>query len=123
MSELEDAISSVLNDPEQLARISAMAQSLMGGAPQPGAAGAQDADAPSSTGLGSILKDLPGLDLSSLSKLLQGGGAKSPRLAALEALAACLDEKRGKKLSRAIRLARLASLAKLGLESGEAGHV
>ena len=31
MSELEDRISSVLNDPEQLARISAMAQKLMGG--------------------------------------------------------------------------------------------
>lgn len=123
MSELEDAISSVLNDPAQLARISAIAQSLMGGAPQSEAAGAQDTDTPSAAALGNMMKDLPGFDPASLTKLLQGGGAKSPRLAALEALAACLDEKRGKKLGRAIRLARLASLAKLGLESGEAGHV
>ena len=123
MSELEDRINSVLNDPEQLARISAMAQSLMGGAPQTEAADAQKPETPPSAALGNIMKDLPGLDLASLSKLLQGGGTKSPRLAALEALAACLDEKRAKKLGRAIRLARLASLAKLGLESGEAGHV
>lgn len=123
MSELEDEIRSVLNDPEQLARISAIAQSLMGGAPQPEAADVRRAEAPDPASLGNGMKDLPGLDLASLSKLLRGGGAKSPRLAALEALAACLDKKRGKKLGRAIRLARLASLAKLGLESGEAGHV
>ena len=120
MSELEDALNSVLNDPEQLARISAMAQSLLGGAPQ----APKDApQAPDLSSLGGVMKDLPGLDLASLTKLLQGGGAKSPRLAALEALAAGLDDRRREKLGRALRLARLASLAKLGLAGGEEKHV
>ena len=67
MSELEDEIRSVLNDPEQLARISAIAQSLMGGAPQPEAADVRRAEAPDPASLGNGMKDLPGLDLASLS--------------------------------------------------------
>jgi len=122
VSELEDAISSVLNDPEQLARISAIAQSLMGGAPQPEESSpGPDAPGADLAALGNAVKAIPGLDGAALGKLLSGGGTKSRHLAALEALAPCLDERRREKLMRAIRLARLASLAKLGL--GEAGHV
>ena len=123
MSELEDRINSVLNDPEQLARISAIAQSLMGGAPQPEAADVRRAEAPDPASLGNGMKDLPGLDLASLSKLLRGGGAKSPRLAALEALAPGLDERRGAKLKRAIAAARMLRAARAGLGAAEESHV
>ena len=34
MSELEDKINSLLSDPEQMEKITQMARSLMGGAPQ-----------------------------------------------------------------------------------------
>ena len=122
MRELEDRINSVLSDPEQLARISAMAQSLMGGAQQTDESGPQPSAAPDPSVIGNALKAFPGLDAASLGKLF-GGGAKSRHLAALEALAPCLDEKRREKLTRAIRLARLASLAKLGLGDKGEEHV
>ena len=112
MSELEDRISSVLNDPEQLARISAMAQKLMGGE----ASGGEKASAsPLPDGAG-----LPGLDLGAL---LKGGlGAKSRQLQALEALAPCLDETRRQKLRRAIGAARVFGLLRSSLAS-EGGDV
>ena len=122
MSELEDAVNSVLNDPEQLARIRAMAQSLMGGAQQTEASETPK-EAPDLSSLGNAFKELPGLDFAAFEKLLHGGGVKSRHLAALEALAPCLDDKRRNKLERAIKLARLASLAKLGLGGTEGTHV
>ena len=107
MGELEERINSVLNDPEQLARISAMAQSLMGGL-----------DPEKS------VEDKRAVPLGKIKDLLQGGlGTKSPQLAALEALAPCLDGKRREKLMRAMRLARVLRLAQAGLLGAEDGHV
>ena len=116
MGELEDRINSVLGDPAQLAQIRALAQSLMGG----------DA-APASTD-GDISPISPGGDsaasLEKIGALLRGGfGAKSPRLAALEALGPCLDAKRREKLARAIRLARVLRLAQAGLPGAEGKDV
>ena len=121
MGELEERINSVLNDPEQLARISAMAQSLMGGLDPEKSAVNENAAPPEKTAA-SESASLP--DLGKLGALLRGGsGEKSPRLAALEALAAGLDAKRGAKLRRAMRLARLLRLAQAGLLGAEDGHV
>lgn len=109
MSELEDRINSVLNDPEQLARISAMARSLMGGE------SAQSEPPPPPGG------EAPALDLGAL---LRGGlGPKSRALQALEALAPCLDERRGAKLKRAIVAARMLRAARAGLGAAEESHV
>ena len=103
MGELEDRINSVLSDPEQLAQIRAMAQSIMGGAAESTAAAAEPAG-PDPAMLGK------------LGALLRGGlGQKSPRLEALEALAPCLGEKRREKLTRAMKLARVLRLAQAGL--------
>ena len=113
MGELEDRINSILSDPEQLAQIRAMAQSLMGGL---------SPDTPSGAGNAAV-PDAPGPDpamLGRLGALLRGGlGEKSPRLAALEALAPCLGEKRREKLARAMKLARVLRLAQAGLLSAE----
>ena len=112
MGELEDRISSVLNDPEQLAQIRAMAQSLMGGAPQESAETKGDASGGDPELLGR------------LSSLLRGGlGEKNPRLSALEALASCLGERRREKLTRAMRLARVLRLAQAGLLGAEGRDV
>lgn len=110
MSELEDTLSSVLSDPEQMARLRAMAQSLMGGAAQDSEPSAPAATPPSPEGLGQ------------LGALLKGGGEKSRQLRALEALLPCLSESRARKLSRAIRLSSLLRLAGNALPSltGEA---
>lgn len=108
VSELEDRISSVLSDPEQMARISAMAQSLMGGA-APATAGAEE-----DSGAASPLPGLDGAALGKLSALLKGG-AKSRQMQTLEALAPCLSDKRRDKLTRAIRAAQLLRIAGAGL--------
>ena len=119
MSELEDRINSVLSDPEQLARISAMAQSLMGSLADDQAVGEHNA--------ASIEKNASlekTASLGKLGELLRGAaGEKNPRLAALEALGNCLDERRREKLKRAIRLSRVLRLVQAGLLSAEDGHV
>ncbi len=115
MNELEEKINSVLNNPGQLARISAIANSLMGGT-EPDAS----REAPSENAAGAESGALG----EKLGALLRGGpGVKSPRIAALEALAPCLDDKRREKLLRAIRLARVLRLAQSGLLGAEDGHV
>ncbi|MBR0207414.1 MAG: hypothetical protein IJQ43_00790 [Oscillospiraceae bacterium] len=117
MGELEDRINSVLSDPEQLAQIRAMAQSLMGGLPQEasgedGRAAPDEKGAPDAAALGR------------LGALLRGGlGGKNPRLEALEALAPCLGEKRREKLARAMKLARVLRLAQAGLIGAEGQDV
>ena len=109
MGELEDRINSVLGDPAQLAQIRAMAQSLMGG---------EFSEKPVEEH--SAASGEKNASLEGLGALLRGGlGEKSPRLAALEALAPCLDEKRRKKLTRAMKLARVLRLAQAGLLGAE----
>ena len=110
MSELEDRLNSILSDPEQMARISSLAQSLMGGdrenASSPGTEPAPGSGV--SAALGSILasprREKPGGDPAALLKALQP----------------FLSEKRRQKLSRAMRLARMASLARMAM--GEMGN-
>jgi hypothetical protein len=114
MSELEDRLNSILNDPEQMARISSLAQSLMGGGeggpapegPPERAAllGGKDGENP-----------LPG----KLSSLLGRSGDADKR-ALLEAMKPYLSEKRRGKLDRAMKLTRMARLARLAM--GELGN-
>lgn len=103
MSELEDRINSVLNDPGQMEQISKLAQSLMGGA-----------------GTESVGTDT-GL-LGKLGSLIPqtGGGDKQ---ALLNAMKPYLSEKRRQKLERAVKLAALAKVARLALSDTEGDHV
>ena len=95
MGELEDKISSVLSDPEQLKQISGLAQSLMG------SMGLNQTDSPQEE---PSLQKLMG---SFLKPELQGSGGA----AMLKAICPYLDEKRGRKLERAIRMSEMAKLA------------
>lgn len=111
MSELEDRISSILNSPEEMSRITQIAQSLMGGM-SPAAAPQSDGEA---DGLAEKLRGL----LSGSGTLPAGG--KSSSIALLEAMTPFLGEKRRKKMSRALQITRAARLAgKLFAENGEA---
>ena len=103
MSELEEQLNRILNDPEQMARINSLAQSLMGGEGPP--AEAPDGD-----------DALPGRLLS----LLNRQDGDGDRQALLQAMKPYLSEKRRGKLDWAMRLTRMARLARLAM--GELGN-
>ncbi len=120
MGELEDRINSVLGDPKQLEKITKLAQSFMGGEASPG-----NTEAPQG-GLGDILKavggeGMPELDPAMLGKLshaLSGDDKKRER-ALLEAMKPYMSAKRRSKMDKALRIARLAGVARLAM--GELG--
>lgn len=117
MSELEDRLNSILGDPEQMARISSLAQSLMGG----GAGG----EAPSAEGLAETLSAAGGGGpdsalLGRLGSLLGQSSGPDDKRALLEAMKPYLSEKRRGKLDRAMKLTRMAKLARLAM--GELGN-
>ncbi len=108
MGELEDRLNSILSDPEQMARINRLAQSLMGGGEGGDASPPPDAGEPDSALLGK------------LGALLGQQGSDHDKQALLEAMKPWLSEKRRSKLDRALRLTRMAHLA--GLAMGELGN-
>ena len=119
MSELEERIGSILNSPEEMGRIMQMAQSILGGAPQ-------EETQPKAE------ESLPGLNAGMMGKLagLMGGGAqpqqggKNDKLALIEAMQPFFGEKRRKKMSRALQIARAAKLAGvLFTENGGGGDL
>ena len=129
MSEWEDQINSILSDPEQMSRITELANSLLSGGGSAGAAAEADAGAGASS-------SMP--DLSRLAESLRGGGSADSALlgrlgrllhsaqaengreqALLEAMKPYLSEKRRSKMDRAMQLAHMAKLAQLAM--GELG--
>ena len=119
MSELEDRINSVLNDPEQMEKITKLAQSFMAGSSAESAAPGSPGGMPdlSSAGLDPAM-------LSRISRALSAGGQENRReRALLEAMMPYLSEKRRSKMDKALRIARLAGIARLAMdETGEGEH-
>lgn len=111
MSELEDKLNSILGDPAQMEKIAGLARSLMGG----GGAPAEETPTPASSA--------PGIDAGLLQKLggLLGGAGQEPdrEQALLAAMRPYLSEKRRGKMDQALKLARLARIARLAM--GETG--
>lgn len=110
MSELEDRIQSVLNDPDQMQQILGMARSLMGGGPEP--------EPPKEPG-GFSLPELMGGGgeaglMKKLASLLGGGGAGREQ-ALLEAMKPWLSESRSRRMDRALKLGHMARAASLAL--------
>lgn len=116
MSEMEDKINSILNDPEAMEKISRMAQQFMGGGSgEAGEAGEEPrAEAPSPGGFD---PEMLGRIGSLASKM--GGGGSGDKTALLKAISPYLAEKRRDKLAKAMQLARMARLA--GAAFGELG--
>ena len=106
MSELEDRINSILSSPEEMNRLMQTAQSILGGAAPTEGAPARE-------------ESMPGLNPALMSKLagMFGGGqssapeTKSDKLALIEAMSPFLGEKRRRKMSRALQIARAARIA------------
>lgn len=113
MDTLEDQISRILGDPEQMQKIAGLAQSLMGGGTEPTP---EPATQPTAS------PGLPAGLLQGLGGLMNGGGAPSGReQALLQAMRPYLSEKRRGKLDRAMELARMMRLARLAMEAGGGG--
>ncbi len=91
MDELQESLSRLLEDPEELRRITDMASQLLGGGEE------SPPEAPK----------LP--DLSSLMGRLRGGSSDTQKL--LQAMKPFLAPERQARLARAMRAAKLASVA------------
>ncbi|MGE4353001.1 MAG: hypothetical protein AB7D36_02815 [Oscillospiraceae bacterium] len=104
MSELEDKISSLLNNPGEMSKFMAMARSIMdgGGAPVSENKG-ENAD--SGGGFDPMIQKFIG----ALGRQKEQKG----NTAMLHAISPYLEKERGKKLERAIRLAQMAKVARM----------
>ena len=126
MSEFEDKLNSILGNPEAMAQVMNLAQSLnLGGAPPPPDQGAPP---PGGGGLGDLLGQLDPKLMERLLPLageLAGGGSGSDeRLALLYALRPFLKPERRDKVERAVKTARLIHVGKKLLAGlGESGDV
>ena len=144
MGELEEKLENILGNPQAMAQIMSLAQSLnLGGSqnqapspdaagdapppqPQDGAAGASPpapSPAPPATpggsgGLGGLLGALGGLDGNTLSAAasLIGQFTDDKRTALLAALRPYVREERYAKLDKAIQIAKLSRLIRSGLD-------
>ncbi len=151
MSELEEKLEGILGNPQAMAQIMSLAQSLNLGGGQPSAASesqpqpsgdepAPTAQAPeppppgpSDGGLGNLLGGLGSLDpkmLSAAASLLGqfNSGDDDRRTALLTALRPFVKEQRYARLDKAIQIAKLSRLIRSGLDlfraqREEGGHV
>ena len=103
MDELEEKLNAVLNNPSELEKISKIASAIMGGS------GDKPEPPPQE----------PDIDMGMLKQMLSGlrgtGGKKSESRDLLEAMKPFLAEKRRRKIDKAMKLARLASLAEIAV--------
>lgn len=111
MSELDDKLNSILNNPQMMQQIMSLAQSMNGAeaAPPP----PPSASPPSAPQQGPALFDAP-LDPSLLSKiagLMQRSSINQDQAQLLKALRPYLSSKKLQKLERAMHAARMAGIA------------
>ena len=123
MSDWEEQIHRILQDPGQMSKLSQLAQSLMGADAQTDKEPSAPPDLPNLSGLGALLGQSGAPDpalLGRLGRLLQNPQLRDNRQQALlEAMKPYLSEKRRSKMDRAMKLAHMAKLAQLAM--GEAG--
>ncbi len=112
MSDFEERLNSILNDPAQMDRIAAMAQSLMGGESQ-----ASPQPKPS--------EDFALPDIGRLMSAFGGGGKKDDKRALLEAMKPYLSPHRREKLDRAMKLAKMIGMAEtaFGMFGGDHAQI
>ncbi len=112
MSELEDKLGSILNNPQMMQQIMGMAQALGNAKPQgePEKSGQEPASSP-----------LAGIDpkmLQGIAGIARQNGVDNNQQALLKALSPYLSRDRVTKLERAMRAARVAGAASVFLNAG-----
>lgn len=110
MSDFEEKLNTVLNDPSSMEQILKLAQQLAGNQTQEEAPKAQPEEN------GDMLKLMNLLKSANLNQDSRYSGL-------LEALKPYLKRERQEKLERAIKVSRLSRLAKLAIESGMMGEI
>lgn len=108
MSEFEDRLNSILNDPAQMEKITLMAKSLMGGS--------ETAFEPQKTQPkqeSSLFESFDPALLGRLTKTMSGMNQRDEKHALLEAMKPYLSPHRQEKLERAMKLAKMIHLAEI----------
>ena len=111
MSELEEKLGSILNNPQMMQQIMSMAQAMGSMQPQKEPERNQESSAPA----------MPNLDprlLQSLAGMAQQNGTDQNQQTLLRALSPYLSRERISKLERAMRAARMAGVASSFLNAG-----
>lgn len=111
MDDLEEKLGAVLNNPQMMQQLMAMAQSLSAQAPPPKKEAPPPAPAPS----------VPDVDLASLQKLVsfaRQGNLDKDQQSLLKALGPFLSGERIRKLERAMRAAKMAQFASSAFGKG-----
>lgn len=115
MSEIEEKLGTILNNPQLMQQIMSMAQAI--GAGQSSKEDTQKSQKPVEPQPPS-LPDLDPRMLQSLAGIAKQGGVDQNQLALLHALSPYLSRDRISKLERAMQAARMAGLASTFLNSG-----
>lgn len=113
MSEMEEKLGSILNNPQLMQQIMSMAQALGAGQGQKQEEPKQPQSPPAAS--------IPNLDprmIQSLAGMAQQSGVDQHQQALLRALSPYLSRERISKLERAMRAARMAGAASAFLNSG-----
>jgi len=112
MGELEDKLNGILNNPQEMEKIMALARSFVGGAG--GTASSTEGEIPSAPSDGLNLEGvLGGLDPKLLGKLSAGLSAGVGSAALLQAVTPHLKEERRGQLKRAITIAQIMRAARV----------
>jgi len=106
MSDFEDRLNSILNDPAQMERITSMAKSLMGGDET-----AQERIKPQPKKETGIFENFDPAMLGRLSTMMSGMNRTDEKQALLEAMKPYLSPHRREKLERAMKLAKMIHMA------------
>ncbi len=115
MSELEDKISGILNNPAEMEKITQLASQFLGG----GKSADDNKETPAQSGF-----DFPMLDgqmLSRISSLMSGGGNDKANL--LRAMTPYLKDSRREKVEKAMRFAKMAKIAGIAFREYGGGDV
>ena len=126
MSELEDRINSVLNDPAQMEKIAGLARSLMGGEGNADAVGGFSGLTDALSGIQGGFSGVPDIDpaiIKRVSTLMSSGEGGNDKRALLEAMRPYLSEKRRQKMDKALQIARIARIARIAMGEDGGEHV
>ena len=135
MSDFEEKLNAILSDPNAMAQVMQLAQSLNLDGPPPGdsagdeAAAASEEKAPEANPLSGISDLLGDIDPAMIQRFLpligelRGGEEQDRRLQLLNALRPFLKPERQEKVERAVKAARLIHLGKKFLSAIGESHV
>lgn len=125
MSDFEDKLNSILNDPAQMDKIAGLAKTLMGGDGAEKAPPVSSEKSGDNNVLGSIMGGIDGETMGRIAKVFSAVNSEDDnQTALLKAMEPYLSEKRRNKMDKAIKIARIAKVARLALgEMGDDGSV